>query len=355
MAFQDATTTACYAFALAAGTGMLGTIRPLTAAAPTPRVAVAGCGYWGQNHLRVLASLGALAAVHDPDPERAKAAEAEYGVPALTRDDVHASDGIDAVVIAAPAVHHAELAAAALRAGKHTFVEKPLALEVGEAEALCDLAEAADCVLMVGHLLQYHPAFLAMRDLVDTGVLGKVHYLYSNRLNLGKIRREENILWSFAPHDISMILTLVGEDPVSVRAVGGWYLSDQIADVTTTHLAFPGGVRAHIFVSWLHPYKEQRLVVVGDEAMAVFDDTLEWDEKLVVYRHTVDMTSDVPQPTRADAEPVALQRDEPLVAELGHFLECVTAGTTPRTDGREGVRVLRVLHEAEEALLESRP
>lgn len=316
---------------------------------------MAGSGYWGRNLVRVLADLGALAAVTDPDPEAAREASEQHGVAPATWTDMLADDEVDALVIAAPAVLHGSLALDALRAGKHVFVEKPLALDVAEAEALCAEAEGGGRVLMVGHLLQYHPAFLRLRDLVAEGALGKVHYLYSNRLNLGKFRREENILWSFAPHDISMILALVGEDPVTVGAVGGWYLSDDVADVTTTHLAFPSGVRAHVFVSWLHPYKEQRLVVVGDQAMAVFDDTRPWSEKLVMYPHRVDLSGAVPLPVRADAEPVALEEAEPLAEEMRHFLECVASGATPRTDGREGVRVLRILHEAEGSLVRTRP
>lgn len=321
---------------------------------PAPRVAVAGCGYWGRNLVRVFAGLGALAAVHDPDEAAAAAMADPYGVPAASWAEVLADPGIDAVAVAAPAARHAALADEVLVAGKHAFIEKPLALEVAKAEAVCNRAEAEGRVLMVGHLLQYHPAFLRLRELVGDGALGKVQYLYSNRLNLGRIRREENILWSFAPHDVSMILTLVGEQPVVVRAEGGWYLSDSIADITTTHLAFPGGIRAHVFCSWLHPYKEHRLVVVGDEAMAVFDDGRAWDEKLRLFRHRVDMSGDLPEAIRAEAEPVAVQEREPLEEEVRHFLQCVATGDTPRTDGREGVRVLRVLHEAERSLLEQR-
>ena len=315
-----------------------------------PRVAVVGSGYWGRNLVRVLAEAGALGAVVDRDPERAAEQAALHSSVALGWEEVLADQRFDAVVIAAPAVQHGALALEAIAAGKHVFVEKPLSLDVAQAEAVCAAAEAAGRVLMVGHLLQYHPGFLELHRLVDEGALGKVHYVYSNRLNLGKFRREENILWSFAPHDVSMILALVGEEPVSVSAVGGWYLSDDVADVTTTHMAFPGGARAHVFVSWLHPYKEQRLVVVGDEAMAVFDDGRPWSEKLVLYAHRVDMTGEVPEPVRADAAPVTLDEREPLAEEMRHFLECVTSGETPRTDGREGVRVLRVLHEAEESL-----
>jgi predicted dehydrogenase/carbonic anhydrase/acetyltransferase-like protein (isoleucine patch superfamily) len=314
------------------------------------RVAVAGCGYWGRNLVRNYANLGALAAIHDPDPAVAADLSRKHEVPARSWLDVLADESIEGAVIAAPAVLHATLAHQALQAGKHVFVEKPLALELGEAEALCALAERHNRVLMVGHLLQYHPAFLALKELVAQGDLGRLQYLYSNRLNLGKVRREENILWSFAPHDISMILSLVGSEPEDVQAVSASYLHQRVADVTTTHLSFPAGERAHVFVSWLHPFKEQKLVVVGDQAMAVFDDTEPWERKLVAYRHKMEWRNGVPQPSKVDGAPVALTQQEPLLLECEHFLRCIEDGTRPRTDGREGLRVLRVLQAAQRSM-----
>ncbi len=215
--------------------------------------------------------LGALHSVCDGNAEQAGKFSKEYNVLNLTFDQVLDSD-IDGVVIAAPAEHHYKLTKKALNAGKNVFVEKPLSLNLEEAQVLCDLSAKVNKKLMIGHLLQYHPAFLELKRLVAKGDLGRLQYIYSNRLNLGKIRTEENILWSFAPHDISMILGLVGEQPDSVYATGACHLSPTIYDVTTTHLSFKKGVEAHIFVSWLHPFKEQKLVVVADKGMAVFDD-----------------------------------------------------------------------------------
>jgi predicted dehydrogenase/acetyltransferase-like isoleucine patch superfamily enzyme len=315
-----------------------------------PRVAVIGCGYWGKNLVRNFAELGALAAVADREPGTATAAAQQYGVPALDVDDALAAPDVSAVVIAAPAARHYELAAKALANGKHVYVEKPLALDLDEAEELCRQAEAAGRVLMVGHLLQYHPAFLKVRELVDDGVLGRVQYLYSNRLNLGRIRREEDILWSFAPHDISMILSLVRSEPDAVWAVGSPYLHKSIADVTTTHLSFPGGERGHVFVSWLHPFKEQKLVVVGDRGMVLFDDGEPWERKVRIYRHRIDWHEGLPEVVKAEAEPIPLEPVEPLKLECQHFLDCVAAGTTPRTDGWEGLRVLRVLKSAADSM-----
>ena len=314
------------------------------------RVAVVGCGGWGRNLVRNFAELGALAAIVDANAATANELAAKYGCRTSSFDAVLADPAIDAVVIAAPAAQHYALAKQALLAGKHTYVEKPLALELEQARELCALAEQRDRRLMVGHLLQYHPVFLELKRLVRDGKLGRLQYLYSNRLNLGKIRREEDIMWSFAPHDISMILSLVGAEPVSVDAKGSYHLHKSIADVTTMHLSFPAGESAHVFVSWLHPFKEQKLVLVGSEAMAVFDDGQEWGSKLLLYPHRVAWKDQIPLAAKAEATPVAVAQAEPLRQECQHFLDCVATGATPRTDGHEGVRVLRVLAKATRAL-----
>ncbi|MEM8743254.1 MAG: Gfo/Idh/MocA family oxidoreductase [Pseudomonadota bacterium] len=314
------------------------------------RVAVVGCGGWGKNLVRNFAELGVLEAIVEPSDETASALAKDYGGRVLELDAALSDPDVDAVVIAAPAVHHYELAKKALEAGKHTYVEKPLALESAQADELCALAERLDRRLMVGHLLQYHPAFLKLKDLVQAGALGRLQYVYSNRLNLGKIRREEDIMWSFAPHDISMILSLIGAEPNTVDAVGSYHLHDSIADVTMMHLGFPNGERAHVFVSWLHPFKEQKLVVVGDEAMAVFNDGEAWDRKLLIYPHKVAWKGNIPTPNKADEKPVPLDEAEPLKLECQHFLDCVKTGATPRTDGREGARVLSVLTAASREL-----
>ncbi|MGB9644923.1 MAG: Gfo/Idh/MocA family oxidoreductase [Stellaceae bacterium] len=314
------------------------------------RVAAIGCGYWGKNLVRNFAELGALAAISDPDRNAARQLAERHHARVAEFDAVLRDDDIAGVAIAAPAALHAELTSRALEAGKHVFVEKPLALTVAEAEQLCAMAEAGNRQLMVGHLLQYHPAFIKLRELVRDGVLGRLEYISSTRLNLGKVRREEDILWSFAPHDLSMILSLIGQEPSEVTAQGGYYLHKTIADVTTTLLAFPGGEQAHVFVSWLHPFKEQRLVVTGDRAMAVFDDAQPWSRKLLLYPHRIEWRETMPVPQKAEADPVPLDEGEPLNLECRHFLDCIANGSRPRTDGREGLRVLRVLARASEAL-----
>jgi UDP-2-acetamido-3-amino-2,3-dideoxy-glucuronate N-acetyltransferase len=318
-------------------------------------VAVVGCGPWGRNLVRTFARLGALRAVVDLDAAAAAAAARLGGVPARTLDQVLADPAVEAVAVAVPAGAHAAVASRAIEAGRHAFVEKPLALDVADAERLCAQAAAAGRVLMVGHLMRYHPAFVALRRLVAEGRLGRIRYLSSTRLNLGRIRREENILWSFAPHDVSMILALTGADPVRVWATGDAYVNPEVADATLTKLQFPGGEHAQVLVSWLHPFKEQRLVVGGDEAMAVLDDAEPWPTKLRLLPYGVAWRGDEPVVERSDAVPVPVEPAEPLEVECRHFLDCVATGATPETDGAEGVRVLRVLAAAAASMSAGEP
>ena len=314
-----------------------------------PRVALVGFGPWGRNLARNLDALGALAVVCDPDPAARALAARDY--PGATVCATPAEVPTDcAVAIAAPAALHAQLALYFLERGQHTFVEKPLALRVEDCPALIECAAAGGLVLMVGHLLHHHPAVDALDALIREGVLGRLLYLYSNRLNLGRFRREENSLWSFAPHDIAVALRLVGGPPERVTCTGGSFLHPRIADTTLTTLSWAQGVQAHIHVSWLHPFKEQRLVVVGERAMAVFDDTAVRD-KLVLYRHGVEWKDGIPVPRKAEPEPVPIAADEPLRREMAAFLDAVRHPTRPvRADGAEGMRVLAVLAAAERSL-----
>ena len=315
-------------------------------------IAVIGSGYWGKNLVRNYYQLGVLKLICDKNEEilanfREQYPEVET---CLALNDVLARDDIDGVVIATPAETHYRLAMEALFAGRHVYVEKPLTLLENEGKELIDLAKERKLVLMVGHLLQYHPVFMRLKKLAGNGDLGRINYIYSNRLNLGKIRREENILWSFAPHDISMIIALVGEEPETVTASGGNYLHKKIADVTNTHMEFHSGMQAHIFVSWLHPFKEQKLVVVGEKKMAVFDDTKPWKDKLLLYPHEIKWQNNVPVPSKAEPERLDIPEAEPLRLECEHFLACVKNGQRPTTDGSEGLRVLKVLNAAQRSL-----
>lgn len=317
-------------------------------------IAHIGHGYWGKNLARNFHELGHLAAIVDSDPTAAAAAAATYGVRAASFEAVLAEPSIDGVSLASPAGLHYAQAKAALEAGKHVYVEKPLALDIAEAEELCALAAARGRVLMVGHLLHYHPVYLALREMVEAGELGRLHHIYSNRLSLGKFRTEENVLWSFAPHDISMILGLTGEEPDAVSAQGTVAFTPGIADLVSAQMRFPGGTRAHVLVSWMHPFKEQRLVVIGDKGMAVFEDNQpSWEDKLLFYPHRIDRSGPVPNPAKADAQRVAVAKAEPLKEECRHFLTSIELGASPRTDGREGLAVLRVLDAAERALTDN--
>jgi len=319
--------------------------------APEIRVAQVGCGYWGKNLVRNFAEIGALAAISDGHAPTAAKMSADYDAPVLEWAAILADPAIHAVSLATPAEVHAAMATEAIAAGKHVFVEKPLALNSADAAELVAAADVAKRTLMVGHLLQYHPIFLHMRGMVESGAIGAIDYLFSNRMSLGKFRTEENVLWSFAPHDVSMLLALTGEEPETVSAQGAAFVTPGIADWATMQFVFPGGARGHVQASWASPYKEQRLVVIGREGMLVFDDAEpEWTRKLVLYRHRIDRSGPVPVPEKGDAEYFEIPRGEPLKAECLHFLDAIANGTTPRSDGREGLRVLKVLERGEAAL-----
>ena len=314
-----------------------------------PRIAVMGCGYWGKNLVRNMHQLGTLSQVCDTtEAGRNKAQEIAPGVPVVTDlSDVMTAD-VDGVVIATPAETHYALATQALLAGKDVFVEKPLALNFEQGEALVSLAEKQSLILMVGHVLEYHPAVVRLVEMVCSSVLGKIRYIYSNRLSLGKFRREENILWSFAPHDIAIILRLIGAMPMQVSACGGAYVQANVADVTVTNLLFDNGVRAHIHVSWLHPFKEQRLVVVGSKKMASFCDVT---KRLVLYDQRVEWQEGQPVPVKNEGEDVPFPSAEPLRAECQAFLDAIHSRQPPLTDGYSGLQVLKVLQGAQRSLM----
>jgi UDP-2-acetamido-3-amino-2,3-dideoxy-glucuronate N-acetyltransferase len=318
-----------------------------------PSVGIIGAGSWGKNLVRNFHQIGVLKIICDKSEmalAQFKGLNPNVEV-SVSFNEVFARENIQGVVIATPAETHFPIAREALLSGKHVFVEKPLVLQEREGEELIAIAKDNNLVLMVGHLLQYHPVFMHLKQLAIAGELGRINYIYSHRLNLGKIRREENILWSFAPHDISMILSLAGEEPESVMTTGGNYLHKKIADVTTTHLDFASGLKSHIFVSWLHPFKDQKLVVVGERKMAVFDDTQAWSEKLLLYPHEIKWKDHMPIPAAAKPEHVnSIPEKEPLRLECEHFLHCMATGQIPITDGQEGLRVLRILNASQLSL-----
>jgi len=322
----------------------------------SPQVAVIGCGYWGKNLVRNFAQLDSLSMVCEATPDGQETARQIAPQAAIVADIQEAlaptagfpQSGVQGVVIATPAETHFDLTAQALEAGKDVMVEKPLALTYEQGARLVRLAQGRERILMVGHVLEYHPAVVRLVELVQAGELGKVHYIYSNRLSLGKVRREENILWSFAPHDVAVILRLMRSMPFQVTACGGSYLQPNIADVTVTNLLFDNGVRAHIHVSWLHPFKEQRLVVIGSRKMASFDDVA---KKLVLYDQRVDIKEGQPVPVKGNGDDVPFPADEPLRLECQAFLEAVATRRPPKTDGESGLRVLKVLQAAQRSLI----
>ena len=311
------------------------------------KVAVVGAGYWGKNLVRNFQQLGALEWVCDENPTTLERLRTEYDVQTTTSLSTVLEDrNVTGVVIATPAALHYEHAKTCLRYDKDVYVEKPLALRSSEGEELVKIALQKNRLLMVGHILEYHPAILELKRMIKQGDLGRIQYIHSSRLNLGKLRLEENILWSFAPHDISAILFLLGEMPTQVSSHGGSYLNSQILDVTVTNCQFKSGVNAHIFVSWLHPFKEQKFAIVGDQKMAVFDDT-EKENKLVVYSHRINWVDRLPVAQKETGHRIALPEVEPLRVECEHFLDCLRTRQVPRTDGVSALKVLRVLEACE--------
>jgi predicted dehydrogenase len=322
-------------------------------------VGLVGLGYWGSNLAR---NIGAI-----PGCELACCCDTDAGLEDTWRsrfpkapftcdlDELLGDESIDAIAIATPVPTHASIAERSIEAGKHCFVEKPLARSVADAERLVALADDRERVLMVGHLLEFHPGVEALKDLIEEGALGDVRYIYSQRLNLGKLRAEENALWSLGAHDVSVVLTLAEELPLEVSARGESYVRDGVEDVVFCHLRFPSGVIAHMHLSWLDPHKERRLTVVGSQRMAAFDD-MAVERKLTVFDKGFDPDLDsvgdyVARSGEVRSPPVG--GEEPLRVELEHFVDCIRDGARPRSDGDQGVRVVRVLDALQRSLEDS--
>ena len=317
-------------------------------------IVVIGLGYWGKNLVRNFSEVGVLYGLCDLKKTQVQKFSERYKVERVYCDyrDILKDDNVDALVIATPAITHYNLVREALNADKDVFVEKPLALNVGEAEELNCLARSKGRVLMVDHILRYHPAIIKLKELIDDNVLGDLQYIYSHRLNIGLLRSEENILWSFAPHDISVILYLAEKLPKNIQAFGSAYIQPKVLDTTMMNLDFGDKLKAHIFVSWLHPFKEQKLVVIGNKNMAVFDD-MEKEDKLVLFPHTVEWQGNLPVANKAQGKPVLLKKKEPLKEACLHFIKCMETRESCQTDGFEGVKVLNVIKRAQSFLEES--
>lgn len=321
-------------------------------------LALVGIGYWGPNLLRAFISLPEVKVgiVCDKNKNTSKKFRANYPRIRFSTDfeSVLEDKNINAVIISTPAVTHYAMAKAALDAGKDIFVEKPLALKVQEAQELIRIAKRQKKILMVGHLLEYHPVVLKLKHLIDNGELGRIYYLESRRLNLGKIRREENVLWSLATHDIATMIFLLGKLPISVDARGKSYIQRQIEDLAFVTLYFPGNILAQISVNWLSPRKVREITVVGSRKMAVFDDMAS-EEKLKIwnqYREKerfVDYQS-LPNLKFGSISIPKIKLEEPLKLECEHFIECIKSRRQPRSNGEDGLKVLRVLKAAQDSL-----
>jgi predicted dehydrogenase len=320
-------------------------------------VGVVGLGYWGPNLARNFAALPEceLAWCCDADVARRERLASQFPSARFTGDldELLSDPALDAVVLATPVPTHATLAARVLQAGKHCFVEKPLAQSVADAELAVAAAAEAGRLLMVGHLLEYHPGVLALKEVVDSGELGELRYIYGNRLNLGQLRADENALWSLGAHDVSVVLALAGEEPYELSARGESYMRDGIEDVVFGFLRFPSGLAAHLHLSWLDPHKERRFTVVGDKRMATFDD-MEAERKVTIYDKGFDEKSNSYVARAGEIRSPLVPNTEPLAIECRHFIECVREGRAPRSDGESGLRVVRVLEGLQAELDSSR-
>ena len=309
-------------------------------------IAVVGCGYWGKNLVRNFSELEVLSSICDPDTETANKYSSQYNVKNSSFTEIINDLNIKGVVLAVPAPLHASMAIKAMNKGKHVFVEKPIAMNEIEAELMITTAKKNNVKLMVGHLLQYHPIFKTIRKIVNADEIGELNYIYSNRLSFGKIRTKEDVIWSFAPHDISMILSLAGQDPEFIITKSTSIIQKNIADTATIHMEFKSGLKSHISVSWLHPYKEHKLVVSGKSAMLVFDDTKPWNEKLALYPYEVVSSKGIINLKKSDVKYLEVLEEEPLKNECQDFIDVVEKNIKPKTDGAEGLRVIKVLSAA---------
>ena len=319
------------------------------------KIAQIGVGYWGKNLARNFHQIQALHAIVENDAASANFYSNAFNVPVRSFDEVLFDPEVDGVAIATPAVTHAQLAMKALRHGKHVFVEKPLALSITDAERVIETARDTKRNLMIGHLLQYHPLYIELKKRVWAGEIGEIQHIHSTRFSLGKFRAEENVWWSFAPHDLSMVLGILEQEPVEIYARGSGFAIDNIEDWVSAIFKFKNGISAHVNVSWMHPFKEQRLVVSGTKGSIVFEDSHpDWNKKLVLYPSSVDLSHNgPPEVTKGDPQYITMPYLEPLKEECKHFIDCIKNSTTPLTDGEEGLRVLKALKHGQESLMDA--
>lgn len=312
------------------------------------KLCVIGGGRWGQNHIRTLYEMGNLGAIVESNPDTLQVLLKRYPVQTFTNLHDAMKEPFDGFIVATPAETHYAIGKQLLEQGRHVLIEKPLTLASSESEELIRIAEANHARLMVGHLLLFHPAIRKIKELIQDGRIGRLYYLYSTRLNLGIVRTEENVFWSFAPHDISVLEYLVGHPPIKVHAEGAKFLQESIEDVTITQLTYPDNVHAHIFVSWLHPFKEQRLVIIGSKAMISFDDSSS-HKNILYYQKRIDWEQELPVKVEEPDGIIAYERSSPLENELKYFMDNLDK-TIEIANGKSGLEVVKVLERAQECL-----
>ncbi len=312
------------------------------------KICVIGGGRWGHNHIKTLKNMGNLHGIVEANQERLNELTSQYDVQGfLTVEDAMAK-GFDGYTIATPAPTHYSIGKKLLENGNHLLIEKPMTLSSKESEELVAIAEKNGANLMVGHVLLFHPAIIKIKELIESGKIGQLYYLYSTRLNLGTIRTEENVFWSFAPHDISILDYLVGKPSISIETKGTKFLQKNVYDNTMTQLTYPDNIHAHIFVSWLHPFKEQRLVVVGSEGMLSFEDSSK-DKNIIFHNKHIDFENGMPIKCEAPDEIIPYEKGMPLTEELTYFVENLDKGFTV-SDGKSGLEVVKVLEKAQELI-----
>lgn len=312
------------------------------------KICVIGGGRWGQNHIRTLFQMGNLGGIVEPDATRLAALLEQYPVAGFTNLADAMEHDFDGFTVAAPAPLHYDIAKPLLEKGKNVLVEKPMTLSSETALELVDIARANGANLMVGHVLLFHPAIRKIKEVIDAGKIGKVYYLYSTRLNLGTVRTEENVFWSFAPHDISVLDYLVGHSATQIASKGAKFLQKKVYDYTMAQLTYPGNVHAHILVSWLHPFKEQRLVVVGCKGMIVFEDSSA-DKEILFYDKRIDFREGIAYKIENPTEVIPYERQQPLTEELRYFVEHLD-DKIAIADGRSGYEVVKVLEEVQKQI-----
>ncbi len=306
-------------------------------------IAVVGCGYWGKNLVRNFSELGKLYSVSDTNTETAKNYANQYQVKNLTFDEIINNKNIMGVVLTVPAKLHASMAIDVMKKGKHVFVEKPLALNEDDGKLMIEIAKKNNVQLMVGHLLHYHPIFKHIKEIVNNGQIGKLEHIQSSRLSFGKFRSEEDVIWSFSPHDISMILSLANEKPKIVKCNSKSIIKKNHADIANIYIEFPSGLKSNISVSWINSYKEAKLVLTGSSALLVFDDTKTWDEKLKILPYTLLGSNQFSKLEKLNEKIIKIPEEEPLKNECKHFLEVIRGDSKLITNGEEGLKVLKVL------------